>query len=326
MWRGVVMRKLAILITTMIIGTSCSLVKTTAINSTAGIMQDGSGVLNQQGDWEQFRSSASASLTMLEGFWFADQSNTKLLSLLIKGYGGLGFGVNETLALDDQLADREDSSAKLSAIRNYTKSYDFGIRFMQEKGISEKQLHDKNGANLIPKLLKENLNEDDKIAAFYFAQSWGGLINLQRANVSLLSKLPNVKAIMDWVCKDDMDFEFGSCKLFYAFYEAGRPVMLGGNPQKGRELFEKYIDSSPLNLLARVSFIQFYIIPMMDETLYAKQAEFLKKEFLLWEESLNLGTRKKQNQKYVENKDFNLFNSIAKKRFEIIEKHKKDIF
>ena len=102
--------------------------------------------------------------------------------------------------------------------------------------------------------------------------------------------------------------------------------MLGGNPQKGRELFEKYIDSSPLNLLARVSFIQFYIIPMMDETLYAKQAEFLKKEFLLWEESLNLGTRKKQNQKYVENKDFNLFNSIAKKRFEIIEKHKKDIF
>lgn len=320
------MFKYAILLTTIFIGSSCSLVKTTAIKSTAGIMKDGSGVINEQGDWDSFRASATSSLTMMEGFWFADKSNTDLLALLVKGFGGLAFGVNETIALEDQLADNDESVAKKAAIRNYTKAYDYGILFMKEKGISQKQLNDKEGKTLLPKLLDQNLSDQDKVAAFYFAQSWGGLINLQRTNVSLMSKLSNVKAIMDWVCKDNMDFELGSCKLFYAVYEAGRPAMLGGNLQKGKALFESHIKNSPLNLLARVSFIQYYVIPTMDETLYAQQAEFLKKEFLLWEESLNLGTRKKQNIKYVKNKNFNLFNSIAKKRFEIIEKYKKDIF
>lgn len=320
------MIKKVIFLLILIVGTSCSLVKKTAINSSADIMRDGSPVINQEGSWENFKESAPANLTMIEGFWFADQSNTTFLSLLIKGYAGLAFGVQETLALEDQLLDRESSAAKMRAIEYYTKAYDYGLIFMKLKGISEKEFLTNDAPAILPKKLAAHLDEEDRLAAFYFAQAWGGLINLQRTNVALLSGLGAVKAMMDWVCHDNMDFEMGSCRLFYAVYEAGRPAMLGGNLDKGRELFLKMIKTAPLNLLARVSYIQFYIVPTMDETLYAKEAEFLKKEFLLWKESLNVGTRKKQNMKYVKNKEYNLFNSIAKKRFEIIEKFKKDIF
>lgn len=320
------MAKLVFFFLTVFIGTSCSLVKTTAIHSTTKIMHDGSGVINREGDWNNFKKSAPANLTTLEGFWFADKDNAELLSLLIKGHAGLGFGVYETLALDDQLKDEDESLAKKRAIIHYTKAYDYGIRFMQEKGISKSQLNDREAKNKLSKLLDDKLSDDDMIATFYFAQAWGGLINLQRTNVSLMSKLGTVKSLMDWVCAKDANFEYGSCKLFYAVYEAGRPAMLGGNLQKGKQIFLDYIKSYPLNLLARVSFIQYYVIPTMDETLYAEQSEFLKKEILLWEQTLNLGTRKKTNQKYLKNSEFNLFNSIAKERFEIIEKNKKEIF
>lgn len=320
------MTKIAFLLLTAIVGTSCSLVKTTAIRSTTSIMQDGSGVVNHEGDWHNFKNSAPANLTTLEGFWYADQANTDLMALLIKGHAGLGFGVYETKALDDQLQDKDESKSKMKAIIHYTKAYDYGIRYMKEKGISESQLNDREAKSKLPTLLDEHLDEDDMIAAFYFAQAWGGLINLQRTNVALMSKLSTIKALMDWVCRKDANFEYGSCKLFYAVYEAGRPAMLGGNLQKGKKIFLDFIKGSPLNLLARVSFIQYYIIPTMDEVLYAEQAQFLKKELHLWEETLNLGTRKKSNSKYLKNSELNLFNSIAKKRFEIIEKNKKEIF
>ncbi len=320
------MTKLVIFLLTALIGSSCSLVKTTAIRSTTGIMQDGSGVVNHEGDWHNLKKAAPANLTTLEGFWYADQNNTDLMALLIKGHAGLGFGVYETKALDDQLQDKDASQAKKKAIIHYTKAYDYGIRFMKEKGISASQLNDREAKSKLPKILDDKLDEDDMIATFYFAQAWGGLINLQRTNVALLSKLPTIKVLMDWVCGKDANFEFGSCKLFYAVYEAGRPAMLGGNLQKGKKLFLEFINSAPLNLLARVSFIQYYIIPTMDEVLYAEHAQFLKKELMLWEGTLNLGTRKKTNLKYLKKSEFNLFNSIAKKRFEIIEKNKKEIF
>lgn len=320
------MYKFLVLVSTIIIGTSCSLVKKVAISSSGSIMQDGSGQMNHEGNWEFFKSAAPANLKMLEGFWYAQQSNTQLLSLLIKGYGGFAFGVHETLALEDQLADVEESKDKQYAIWHYTKAFDYGVKFFKEKGISYKQLSDKTASVSLYSLLDKKLNKEDKIAAFYFAQSWGGLINLQRTNVALMSNLGAVKAIIDWVCRDELDFELGSCDLFYAVYEAGRPAMLGGNLNKGKKIFLNSIKKYPNNLLARVSYIQYYIIPTMDEVLYAKEAEFLKKEFKYWEKSLNLGTRNKLNNKYVKNSKFNLFNSIAKKRFEIIEKYKNEIF
>lgn len=320
------MAKFVIFFLTAIIGTSCSMIRRTALRTTTAIMQEGSGFINYEGSWDNFQKSAPANLTTLEGFWFADQSNTDLLALLIKGHAGLGFGVYETQALDDQLKDKDKSEAKDKAIQHYTKAYDYGIRYMQEKGITEENLLDREAATSLVKILNEKLNEEDMIATFYFAQAWGGLINLQRTNVALMSKLGSIKVLMDWVCGKNPNFELGSCNLFYAVYEAGRPAMLGGNLQKGRDIFEKFIKNSPLNLLARVSFIQYYIVPTMDETLYAQHAEFLKRELVLWEETLNLGTRKKTNRKYLKNKEFNLFNSIAKKRFEIIEKNKDEIF
>ena len=321
------MHKLIPFLIFLSIGTSCSMFKSVGVNSAAYILKDSSHELNTEANLDFFEKSTPANLKMLEALWYAKQNNEELMALLIKGYGGLAFGIHETKYLEDQiLGNEEESRHKLDAIYHYTTAFDYGVKFFEEKGIKLSSLMNKDAADNLPNLLNDNLDSEDKVAAFYFAQSWGGLINLQRDNVEMLSHLGAVKAIMDWVCIGNRKFEYGSCNLFYAVYEAGRPAMLGGNLKKGQQIFLNFIKMYPENLLARVSYIQFYIIPTMDEVLYAEQAEFLKKEFSYWSGVKNLSKRSKGTKKYLDNKQFNLFNAIAMKRFSVIEKLKNEIF
>lgn len=326
MKQGVKMLNPILLTLTMIIGVSCSMVKSIGVSSTASVMKEASTEANTEANFDMFVAGMPANIKMLESLWFTNQDNENLLTLLIKGYGGLGFGVSETLYLKDSILGNADSKYKEQALYHYTKAFDYGVRYFKNKGISIENLLDKEAAGKLPSLMDKEFNDEDMLAAFYFAQSWGSLINLQRDNVFLLANLGSVKAIMDWVCKRDANFESGSCMLFYAVYEAGRPAMLGGSLEKGKEIFLNFINKYPENLLARVAYIQFYIVPMMDEVLFAKEEEFLTKEFLYWNGVRNLADRSKGTQKYLEHKEFNLYNSIAQKRFEIIVKLKNEIF
>jgi len=326
MKQGVKMLKVLIFSITIVCGMSCSMVKTIGVNSTASVMNEGSLEVNEEANFEMFEKAMPANLKVLETLWYTKQDNKDLLSLLIKGYGGLGFGLSETYYLDDKLKGIENSTHKEQALFHYTKAFDYGVRYFKEKGVSFKTLNDKEAPIKLAKVLDDNFSNDDLIAAFYFAQSWGSLINLQRDNVELVAKLGTVKAIMDWVCTRKPEFENGSCLLFYAVYEAGRPAMLGGDLEKGKKLFHRFINNYPQNLLARVAFIQYYIIPMMDEKLYAMQFEKLTKELKDWNGVRSLADRNEETKKYLEHKEFNLFNSIAEKRLEIIEKNKEEIF
>ena len=100
--------------------------------------------------------------------------------------------------------------------------------------------------------------------------------------------------------------------------------MLGGNPEKGEKLFRESMERNPHNLLLRMSYLQFVVLPAMDIQRYEKESVVLKEEFLKWED---------MNRDYLENRspyrdhqELNLFNSIAKKRFLLLEKYKNKIF
>ena len=305
---------------------SCSMVKSVGISTTASMLKEGIAETNTEANFHFFEKAAPANLKMLESLWFVQQDNTDLLSVLIKGYGGYGFGISETKYLADALADEEESKFKKQALYHYSKAFNYGLKYLEERGISSKSIFDKDAPIKLKKELDSNLSEEDMTAIFYFAQSWAGMINLQRDNVAMMSRLGTAKALMDWVCRQDMSFELGSCYLFYAAYEAGRPAMLGGSLEKGKKLFEKLIAKYPYNLLARVAYIQYYIIPTMNEGLYAKESNFLKNEFKKFEGVRNYANKKDSTSKYLKHPEFNLFNSIAIERLNIIEKYKEDIF
>lgn len=307
----------------LVVCIGCSSFQKMGIRSVSPLLEESGNHLTEERSWEFFRQSAPANIKFLELFVLTDPKNQTLKRTLIKAYAGYAFGVPETLAYNDQLALNEETTHRKEAILHYTKALDYGVDYLHAKGITRKNLLTLDEDKLIKKL-KNETSHDDLSAILYFAQAWGSLINLQKDNVALVSQIPRVKALFDFVCGEDPTLEFGVCDLFFAQYESSRPKMLGGNPEKGKELFKQAILRFPKHLLIRVNYLQFVALPSFDQEEYDQQAEILRKEFAEWE---NLSRDNLDDvSTYREVKQLNLYNAIAKKRFEIMEAHKNKIF
>jgi hypothetical protein len=299
----------------------CSLQKM-ALRSTSPVLTASSEGMMLEGNWDFFKASAPGNIKFLEVLWLQDTENSKLLSALIKTYSGYAFAVPETLYFADELEGMDNSKWKEEAIAFYTRSLDYGIRYLGKRGINKQDLLVNHTKSLKKKL--NSLADDDLTAVLYTAQSWGSLINLQKDNIALVSQVPNVKVLFDYVCDQKPDIDHNICDIFFAQYLAARPKMLGGNPEKGEELFLKAIKKHPRNLLIRLSYIQHVIVPSMDSEKYEKHAAEMREEIRQWE---NLNREELTDlSPYKDHQDLNLYNAIAKKRFEIIERNKKSIF
>lgn len=301
---------------------SCGTLRKWALRTSTPVFEESSKTVMKESNWDFFQASTPGNLKFLEVLYDQDPSNMELLSVLIKSYAGYSFGVHETLAFGDELAGIEDSISKKDAIFFYTRVLDYGLVYLAEYGIQRKDLLSNDEENLTKKLL--NIKKDQVRALLYTAQAWGSLINLQKDNVFLVSQVPKVKMMFDRVCSLEPEIDQNVCEIFYAQYEASRPKMLGGNPEKGERLFLEAIKKHPQNLLIRVNYIQASIIPMMDQEKYEKEAAILKTEFELWS---NLQRDSLENvSPYRDNQELNLYNAIAQKRFQLIEKYKSKIF
>lgn len=299
---------------------SCSL-KKVALRSATPIFSGSSETVMREANWDFFREASPGNLKFMEVLWEQDKENLALLSVLIKSYAGYSFAVPETLAFEDELAGIENSRWKNDAIFFYTRSLDYGIRYLKHKGItSEEILSDEK--RFLKKL--KTLQKNDVMALLYTAQSWASLINLQKDNVALIANVSKVKMMFDRVCELSPDVDGNICDIFYAQYESSRPKVLGGNPEYGEKLFQEAIRKNPRNLLIRMSYIQSLILPSMDLEKYERESAILKKEINLWED-MNRDNLENLSP-YKKFQDLNLFNSIAKKRFDILEKYKNKIF
>lgn len=300
---------------------SCSLQKL-AIRSATPVFEKSSLGLMQEGNWDFFRQSAPANIKMMELLWLQDEENLELLSVLIKAYSGYAFAVPETLAFGDDLSGIDDSQHKKDALFFYTRALDYGIHYLEKKGISKKVLLSQDDKKLSKKL--GDLEEEDLTALLYTAQSWGSLINLQKDNVALISQIPRVKVLFDYVCKLRPSIDHNVCDIFFAQYESSRPKMLGGNPDKGEKLYALAMEKYPQHLLVRLNYIQYLLLPAFELAKYEKEAVVLKEEISKWED-LNRDNLENVSS-YKDVKELNFYNSIAKKRFELIEKYKAKIF
>jgi hypothetical protein len=298
----------------------CSLQKM-ALKSSTPVFEKSVDGMMREGNWEHFKNSSPGNLKFMELLWEQDKSNLELLSALIKGYAGYTFGVHETLAFGDELAGIDDSSSKKEAIFFYTRVLDYGLFYLDKKGLDRKVLLS-NDEKLEEKL--KELTEQDATALLYTAQSWGSLINLQKDNIALVSLVPKVKMLFDRVCKLRPDIDQNVCDIFLAQYEASRPKMLGGNPENAEKLYLAAIKKHPQHLLIRLSYIQYLLLPGFEAEKYEEQAKELREEFAKWGD-LNRDSLENLSP-YRNVQDLNLYNSIAKKRFELIEKYKSKIF
>lgn len=307
---------------------SCSSFNKVAINTASGLLYQASGNVESEGNYELAKLGLPANLILLEGLLSESKNNDEILATLTKGYAGLAFGFNEADNLIDQWENKTDEANKNLAIMNYSKAINFGIRYLKQKKINWEDLKTKmNDQAALMHLFDKNLSSEkiDLETLMFTAQSLGSVINLQKDNMTLVSELPIVKAMFDWTCMKKPSLNFGTCDIFFGTYEAGRPKMLGGNPDKGKEIFEKAILKHPYNWLIRVSYIQYYLIPMADEEGFKIQMDYLKERAVEFKQS-QMYQPTPQIFDWAREDRLRLFQSIAIKRYELFEKYKKQLF
>ncbi|MES2527211.1 MAG: TRAP transporter TatT component family protein [Bdellovibrionota bacterium] len=306
----------------LILLTGCSSIQKWAVRRSSPVFHQAADQLTKEDSWVFFRNSAPGNLKFLELVYLTDPDNMGLLPAVIKAHTGYAYAVPETLAFEDELIGRE-SENKSEAILHYTRAQDYGVVYLGKQDISRDDLLTLPEEKLREKLKKET-NDDDLVAMVYMAQSWGSLINLQKDNVALVSQIPRVKILFDHVCSRKPEIENGICDIFMAQYEASRPRMLGGNPEKAKELYNSAMRKYPHHLLIPLNMIQYIHLPAMDTDAYEIMASHMKTELAEW------GSKKRDNLKdetrYRNSRDLNLYNAVAKKRLEIIEQNKKKIF
>lgn len=307
----------------LILLTGCGTMKKLALRSANPVFEEASDLNLRERNWNYFRDSAPGNLKLTELLYLQDPKNHSLLALLVKGHAGYAYAVPETLYFQDELAGVENSLWRKEAIDHYTRALDYGLTYLEGRGISRKDLLEMEEGKLSKKI-KDKIRNKDLTALLYTGQAWGSLINLQKDNVALISQVPRVKLLFDRACEMKPDIDHGVCDIFYAQYEASRPRMLGGNPEKARELFLSAAGKYPHHLLMRMGLVQYVLVPAMEKDAYEKEAAILREEFSKWE-NLNRETLENTSP-YKGAEDFNLYNAIAKKRFEIIEKYKSKIF
>jgi hypothetical protein len=324
-----ILRPSVILLLLLQLLSSCGLVQKVAVGTTSDLLFKSTGAIEKESNWELFREGVPGNLKMMEGLVSLEPKNEQLLVGLAKGFAGYAFAVSETLALTEIFDGIEDGPQRAHALSHYSRALEYGLRYLEENDMPFALLQESIGKeNGVVKLLDKKLNSNSMIdleGVLFTAQSLGALIVYQRDDMALISLLPLVKGMFDWVCTNRPDINFGACDIFAAAYEAGRPKALGGNPEKGKEIFLQTIKRYPANWLVRVTYMRFYLIPMGDEEGYNEQAKVLEEKIPLFAVRPNWRPRNTLAEDFSEPRLL-LYQSIAMKQFETIKKFKKKLF
>jgi hypothetical protein len=305
---------------------SCSFFRRSGVKIMGPALKDSAVELQKQTNFKMFQEATPSNLMMLEAILSIDPNNRDLLSALIQGYSAYAFAVHETYYLHDQYSNSNNYAHRDQALIYYTTALNYSRRYLQTYDIDwdvfKKSVMNPTQAG---KYLKSNFDRDDLVALLFTAQALGSSINLQRDQILLVSELTVVKSLFDWGCAIEPNFQNGICPIFEASYLAGRPKMLGGDPEQGKQIFLKAMQQDPKNLMIAVSYLQLSVIPASDEDEFKRVEQLIapvKKEF---DAALSYSEQLKGNVNTVR-AELNLFQAIALKRFEIMKNNQKILF
>lgn len=340
--------KLILFIWLVLGGWGCSLAQNAAVNRAAALVYHNSKALEDETNWEMFRRGVPGNLQLLVGLLSSSPENPDLLAALTKGYTSYAYLVDETDALGELLSGNRGNltalifpSPQQQAILNYSKAVSYGIRYLQLRNISYQNLITAaQSVDGISKLLAKKLSKSkaqqlqDLDVVLFTAQAMMGLVNFRKNDLALVAQVPIAKGMFDWACSVKNDLYYGACGIFYGAYEASRPTFLGGNPEKGKAIFQETIREYPDNYLARIALIQYFLAPRGDyQGFLAQKAWFDQQRKSLFEDNIwdpplplkNSHTNLKTTPP-SKRPGLNLFQQSAAKKFEMMKKYEKEIF
>ncbi len=283
------MKKIILLLTLSFLS-NCSINKV-MINSVANFMDDGTIVLFQEDDLGLAEHFLANNLKTIEVLLAKDPENQQLNIIASQGFGAYAMSFVE-----------DENPARASKL--YMRGVNYGIKALPKDKQFTKQT--------IPKELEsilENYTKDEVPALFWTGYNWG-LYTMQNLDITKnLVNLAKIEMIMKKCLELDESYYFYSVDLFYGAYYAGRPRILGGNPEKGKEFFLNNIKQNKDKiLLGKLFYAQYYAKQTYNEELF----DSLINEILSFD--------------LEQCPDYRLLNAISQKKARILQNNKNEYF
>jgi hypothetical protein len=227
---------------------SCSINKL-MIRQTGNLLEYGVEALYEESDLQLAEQALASDIKLLEGMLKGDPENKRILLLTTQALAGYALGFVE---------DESPERAKVF----YLRARDYGLRAL-EISLEKKPTLDH---------FKERVAKmgDKELAhLFWTAFSWSGWINLSLDNPRAFIDLPYVETMMQHVLDLDEAFFLASAHLFFGTVWGIRPVMLGGDPQKAREHFDRNVEITEGKfLLSYIYYARYAAAKTLDEELF----------------------------------------------------------
>jgi len=286
------MKKLILFFMLFLFLTGCSIQKI-AIRTTSGLFSYGIEAIYAEPDMKLAEQAVASDLKLLEGLLRADPNNKKMLLMLTQGYASYA------------LAFAEDEDTERASLF-YIRAKGYGFRLLQRTRAFKDSIPDREALFLQRlKLIKKS----EVPYLFWTAFAWAGWINLNRDNTQAVFDLNKVKAMMQRVLELDEGFFFGSAHLFFGSIYGSLPKMLGGDPQKAQQHFQRSWDLSKGKfLMAKLYLARYYAMPTLNEELFDQTIQ----EILQAPTHILPG--------------YELLTSVAKKKAKILQSNKENWF
>lgn len=245
----------------LLIINSCSLQKI-ALRSTTNLLNNGVQAIYQEPDLQIAEQAIASNMKLLEGLYQSDPRNKDILMLLTQGYASYSLGFVE---------DEDPDRAKLF----YLRARHYGLELLELTSAFKDSIPYQEKP-FIERLAL--IKEKDVPALFWTAFAWGGWINLSKDDPQAIFDLGKVKAMMSRVVEMDEGFFFGAAHLFFGTIYGALPKLLGGDPEKAKEHFNRSLElSNNKFILPYVYLARYYAQPLLDEALFDQYLDTIEK-------------------------------------------------
>lgn len=243
-------------------------------DGTGDLLEEGAPALDAFWDLEIAGYGIPSAIVQLETFHHISPDNEKLSLTLAKAYVGYAQGWVESqyetafAAGDFDKADRLRQRARLL----YLRARDLGLRAMRhrDKGIDDAIRSTDEAA--LPRYLAAHYNGTKAVGpVFWTGLAWGAAINMSLDQPDLIADLHVVKPFVERArVVDDMYFN-GGAYLALGSIEASFPPALGGNPEKGKEWYERGLARTERkNHMMQVMYARIYAVNTHNHELFFK--------------------------------------------------------
>jgi hypothetical protein len=216
-----------------------------------GFMEDGIKVMYREDDLEIAEQFMANNLKMIEILLARDPNNQELNLTAAQGFGAFAMAFVE----DEDLERAE---------RLYFRGLQYAFKALPD--------NKKFDARIKPAELEIILSKYTKAEVptlFWLGFNWGSYVLRHLDDPRILVNLSKVEMIMHRVLELDETYNFGGVHLFYGTFYAARPPMLGGNPELGRQHFERNLELTNNSFyMAKFMLARYYAIQVQNRELF----------------------------------------------------------